>query len=106
MAVMPQILEYYKHDIRMTYEIVPLQEILMCMTMVNSKTATVKVMPPFIPNEYLFQTHKDKGTERWEIYAWAVRDAMCKEGGFKKSELRIRDRLKYMEDLGVLKRWS
>lgn len=45
----------------------------------------VYVLPPFKPNEYLFETHKDKGTERWEIYAWAVRDVMAKFGGFEKS---------------------
>jgi hypothetical protein len=39
-------------------------------------TCTVKVLPPFTPNEYLFETHKDKGKERWEIYAWAVREVM------------------------------
>ena len=43
---------------------------------------TVHVLPDFQPNEYLFETHKDKGTERWEIYAWAVRDIMMKAGNF------------------------
>jgi hypothetical protein len=35
-------------------------------------------MPDFEPNEYLFETHMDKGNDRWEIYAWAVRDIMLK----------------------------
>jgi hypothetical protein len=43
---------------------------------------SVNVMPDFQPNEYLFQTHQDKGEERWEIYAWAVRDAMMNAGKF------------------------
>lgn len=37
----------------------------------------MKVLPPFIPNDYLFETHKDKGREKWEIYAWAVREVMA-----------------------------
>ena len=40
-------------------------------------------MPPFEPNEYLFEKHADKGNERWEIFAWAVRDAMMKSGDFQ-----------------------
>jgi hypothetical protein len=39
-------------------------------------------MAPFLPNEYLFETHKDKGKDKWEIFAWAVRDAMAKNCGF------------------------
>ena len=59
----------------------------------------VQVMPPFQPNEYLFEKHADKGKERWEIYAWAVRDAMIKAGNFKPIEqtLKIKFQLeKYM----------
>ena len=37
-------------------------------------------LPEFEPNEYLFETHKDKGKDRWEIYAWAVHEIM-KEAG-------------------------
>jgi hypothetical protein len=44
----------------------------------------MQVLPDFIPNDYLFETHKDKGTEKWEIYAWAVRDIMSKTSGLKK----------------------
>lgn len=48
-------------------------------------------MPDFQPNDYLFEnynhgeTGKDgKELERWEIFAWAVRDSMLKAGGFDK----------------------
>lgn len=40
------------------------------------------ILPDFRPNNYLFETHKNKGEERWEIYAWALRDVMAKSGGF------------------------
>lgn len=43
---------------------------------------TLYELPLFVPNDYLFEKHKDKGTEKWEIIAWAVRDAMAKVGGF------------------------
>ena len=46
----------------------------------------VEFMPKFEPNEYLFETHKDKGNEKWEIYAWAIRDIISKQGDLKLSE--------------------
>lgn len=42
----------------------------------------VNVMPDFEPNEYMYKTHKSHGNERWEVYAWAVRDIMAKTGNF------------------------
>ena len=53
----------------------------------------VKELPPFRPNDYLFQKHADKGTEEWEIYAWATRDVMAKVGGFGQHDLRYKDRV-------------
>jgi hypothetical protein len=44
-------------------------------------------LPLFVPNEYLYETHKDKGTEKWEIYAWAVRDIIAKSSGKPKLEV-------------------
>jgi hypothetical protein len=43
-------------------------------------------LPIFQPNDYLFEKHRDKGKEKWEIFAWAVRDIMAKHGGFKLTE--------------------
>jgi hypothetical protein len=51
------------------------------------------MMPDFLPNDYLFETHQDKGEERWEIFAWAVRDAMMKAGNFEQCDLPIRVKL-------------
>ena len=39
---------------------------------------TVNVLPDFEPNDYMFKNHSKEGKERWEIYAWAVRDLMGK----------------------------
>jgi len=38
----------------------------------------------------MFETHKDKGDERWEIYAWAVRDVIINKGGFKECDTSFR----------------
>ena len=49
----------------------------------------VKVLPPFLPNQYLFEHHQDKGKEEWEIFAWAIRDIMSKVGDLKLSECHL-----------------
>lgn len=52
-------------------------------------------MPDFEPNEYLFENFKDKGKDRWEIYAWAVRDAMCKAGNLEPCDQTLKEKLVY-----------
>lgn len=63
---------------------------------------TCYIFPQFIPNEYLFEKHADKGKSKAEIYAWAVRDVMAKE--MKVDKLDIHDALdkafNYYEYLG------
>lgn len=49
-------------------------------------------LPDFEPNEYLFETHKDKGATRWEIYAWAMREIMMEHGGFESCSLTFREK--------------
>lgn len=54
--------------------------------------------PDFVPNEYLFTEYAktleggDK-MERWEIYASAVRDFMCKASGKPPGDQPIREML-------------
>ena len=55
----------------------------------------VGIMPDFKPNDYLYETHADKGREKWEIYAWAVRDAIAKTGGFKICDVPHRVKMEY-----------
>jgi 1-acyl-sn-glycerol-3-phosphate acyltransferase len=52
---------------------------------------TVHFLPPFEPNDYFWETHADKGKDRWEIYAWAIRDVIAKKGKFTKEERNCRD---------------
>jgi len=48
--------------------------------------AKLHILPPFIPNEYLFRNHcgKEGGDEKWGAMAWALRDLMCEKGGWAK----------------------
>jgi len=49
-----------------------------------------------VPNDYLWETHKDKGPEKWKIYAWAVRDIISKFSGKEKLDgTSIHDRVAY-----------
>jgi 1-acyl-sn-glycerol-3-phosphate acyltransferase len=58
-------------------------------------SVTVTVLPPFKPNKYLLDTHKDKGKTDWEIFAWATRHAMCKAGDFKTIDADVKDKQLY-----------
>ena len=55
-------------------------------------------MPDFEPNEHMLTKYASKGTQKWEIFAWCVRDAMAKAGDFKVvDDLSIKDKLRYNE---------
>lgn len=41
--------------------------------------------------------------EKWEVFAWAVRDVMSKASGLEKTEALYRDKLEYEEILGFRK---
>ena len=55
--------------------------------------AEVNVLPPMQPNEYLWKAHADKGREKWEIFAWAVRDVMAKVGKFGKHDQSFKEKI-------------
>ena len=73
------------------------QYLLVILFMCNlHNNSTHHVLPQFIPNDYLFETHKDKGPEKWKIFAWAVRDAISKYSGKEKLDgTSIMDRVAY-----------
>lgn len=70
------------------------------MSLLYSVHCEILELPTFQPNEYLFKTHADKGKERWEIYAWAVREAMSRSSGIKTSEQSYRNGLEYFKLMG------
>jgi len=57
--------------------------------------STLYFMPPFVPNQFMLDKHDDKGEYDWQIYAWCVRDAMAKAGGFELCEQSIKDLLTF-----------
>eukprot|EP00347_Sterkiella_histriomuscorum_P007119 403350191 len=60
-------------------------------------------LPLFVPNDYLYQTHKDKGSEKWEIYAWAIRDILAKACGKPMIEVQLKEKFEYESALGYRK---
>lgn len=62
-------------------------------------TCTVHSMPVFEPNDYLFETHKDKGKEKWEIFGWALRDAMSKASNLPTHDQPLRSYIGYYKYL-------
>jgi len=62
----------------------------------GSSHEEILILPVFKPNDWLFENHKDKGNSKWEIFAWAVRDAMCQASGLKPHDQPVREKLAYM----------
>ena len=56
-------------------------------------------MPEFSPNEYMFKKFEKKGNQRWQVYAWCVRDAKAKAGNFQVTDIPFRANLAYKKYL-------
>ena len=87
----------YDYDIVSPQTFLPLAfpiHLLQC-TLWNSGTVNLTHLPIFVPTEYLFKTHADKGKERWEIYAWAIRDIISKVGELPLYECSTRHQMNY-----------
>jgi hypothetical protein len=56
-----------------------------------------------VPNDYLFETHANKGKDKWEIYAWAIREVMTTAGDIEKDDSQYREKLQYESLLGFRK---
>lgn len=69
--------------------------LILHMSLLWEATANLTHMPIFVPNEYLYKTHADKGKERWEIVAWAIRDIIAKDLGLKLCDTSIRHGYNY-----------
>lgn len=68
----------------------------MCWTRNDLKT-TVHILPTFKPTEYMYKTFANKGVERWQVYGWALRDALSKQSGMPTSELPQRAKQAYKQ---------
>ena len=90
-TVRPLILKYNWDDFSPAYDIMPFIPLIIMTMSYGWFTCTVKILPPFTPNDYLYTTHADKPHNgapalKWEIYAWAVRDAMSVAGPLEKND--------------------
>lgn len=85
--VLPVVLNYKYNDVSPSIDqnfLLPLMMLYFSSFYITD--VEVIELPPFMPNDYLFETHKDKGSEKWEIYSWAVRDALSKASGKPKCD--------------------
>ena len=113
-----------------TYEVTPF--FALCI-MILCLGCDIKVnlleLPLFVPNEYMYRTHYDKISkpstnsspepkhssidiearngphqpQRWEIFAWCVREVMSQASGTIKNDAPLRDKVHYEELLGYKK---
>ena len=54
-------------------------------------TLEIISLPPFVPNEHLFNHPEYKHLPKWEAYAEAVRDVMCHYSGLPKIQVDMKD---------------
>lgn len=93
--ITPIYLKYPVEGFSTAYDIVNFVPLLLMNFCRFGLKCHVNVMSDFEPNEYLFTHHANKGSERWEIFAWAVRDAMAKTGDFELTDLKLQEKLDY-----------
>ena len=62
-------------------------------------TCEIKILPPFIPNEYLYNHPDYKHLAKWEAYAEAVRDVMCHYSGMGKSNVSLNEFKVYNQEM-------
>lgn len=94
-AVVPTYLKFYNGSVNPAFDTIEFLPLLVIQLSWAGYRAEQFVLPEFRPNEYLYETHKDKGKERWEIFAWAVRDIMIKSGDFEECNFPIKTKFKY-----------
>jgi hypothetical protein len=79
---------------RNTYDVISfIDMIVLLFSSIEPRKSTLYIMPPFEPNSAMLNKHSDKGQSNWEIYAWCIRDAMAKAGGFSKCEVANKEKL-------------
>lgn len=94
-TIRPVFLKYSYYQLSPAFDTMELLPLLIFMMSWACYCVEVNVMPDFQPNEYMFETHANKGEERWEIFAWAARDIMAKTGDFSECNNSLRQKLTY-----------
>jgi 1-acyl-sn-glycerol-3-phosphate acyltransferase len=85
LPAVPTVVKYNWTYFSPTYENMAFLPFAILLLSSTGCSVELTTMPTFVPNEYLFKTHADKikgnpNPEKWEIYAWATRDALSKAG--------------------------
>jgi len=97
-TVQPIIVKYKWKSVAPTWEGIPFIQHthILCSSFEGIEVELYR-LPPFKPNDYLFETHKEQGKEKWEVFAWAVRQAMAEHGGFKLTDQTNYDKCQYKD---------
>ena len=82
LPVVPMITKFERGYFNPDYSCIPFTPLLIMQLCTEWRVLESTFLPTFVPNDYLYETHKDKGGKKWEIFAWAVRDVMAKVGNF------------------------
>ena len=93
--IKPLLLDWKVGTVHPAYDTIEVLVLAILQFSWSCMSVTIKEMPDFEPNEYLFETFKDKGKERWEIYAWALRDAMMQAGKLEACDYTLKEKLQY-----------
>lgn len=64
------------------------------MCTLSFSTVSVTYLPAFVPNEHLFSQRPD--TPKWEVFADAVREAMCEVSTLKPCNATFAETREYM----------
>lgn len=100
-SILPVAINFTSSEISPAHETkYQLPMILILYFLIRKIQCHVIELPIFYPNDYLYETHKDKGTEKWEIYAWAIRDALSKVSGKPKLDIHLKEKLDFETLLG------
>jgi len=94
-AIQPYVQKFHSLVTCPTYDVLGFMDhnIILCLSPYTA--FTVYKFPPFLPNQFMYDKYKDKFQDKWEIYAWALREALAKETGMPKSDMPFRSKLEY-----------
>lgn len=88
--VRPYTLNYSLGTVNLAWDVIDIRALMIIQLSWGCYTCRLQRLPDFEPNEYLFETHADKGKDRWEIYAWAVREVIMEHGDLTSSTVPFR----------------
>ena len=74
-----------------------MEQMILAGTAIGFYTAELIKLPPFKPNEYLFEKFADKGKTKADIFAWAAREVMAKAANLPTIEVSAKDKVVYKD---------